>query len=129
MADPLTRNQQLVLDALSSAERPQTAYALLDRVRADGIKAPPQVYRALEKLVAEGLAHRIESLNAFVACCHGHGHCAGTVVFMICDDCGHVDEFVDAALSQRIKELSLEQNFQPNKETLEIRGSCAACSA
>ncbi len=127
MADDLSRNQRIVLDALTAASRPKTAYALLDDVRAKGIKAPPQVYRALDKLIDLGLAHRIESLNAFVACCRGHHDCGGTVVFMLCDLCGAVDEFSDKDMSERIGRLCAERDFLPTKQTLEIHGRCAAC--
>ena len=60
----LTRNQNLVLGALTQATGPLSAYGILDQVRSDGIKAPLQIYRALDKLVEKGLAHRLESLNA-----------------------------------------------------------------
>src|SRR5690606_26549261 len=46
----LTKNQALVLNALSRAEGPLSAYTILDRLRDDGFRAPLQVYRALEKL-------------------------------------------------------------------------------
>ena len=61
----LTRHQSLVLDALVRAEHPASAYALLDQLRGDGMRAPQQVYRALDKLIAYGLVHRVASLNAF----------------------------------------------------------------
>ena len=66
----LTKNQTLVMGALSQAKGPLSAYTILDELRDDGFRAPLQVYRALEKLVELGLVHRLESLNAFVACQH-----------------------------------------------------------
>ncbi len=69
----LTRNQQLVLDRLAASPAALTAYDLLDQLRPAGLRAPVQVYRALETLGQRGLIHRIESLNAYVACC-GHEH-------------------------------------------------------
>jgi len=66
----LTRNQSLVFGALSRAEGPLSAYTILDQLRDDGFRAPLQVYRALDKLVETGMVHRLESLNAFVACSH-----------------------------------------------------------
>ncbi len=64
----LTRNQSLVFNALDGASGPLSAYDILDKLRADGFRAPLQVYRALDKLVEYGMVHRLESLNAFVAC-------------------------------------------------------------
>src|ERR1700710_1957225 len=102
----LTRNQHLVLDALTEATGPLSAYGLLDRVRNDGIKAPLQIYRALDKLVELGLAHRLESLNAFVACAHVHEQHQGLAAFAICENCGRVDEFADDVVEERLRAWS-----------------------
>ncbi|WP_287227820.1 hypothetical protein [Mesorhizobium sp.] len=59
------RNQQLVLDALTRSERPMGAYELLGLLRQEGLRSPLQIYRALDRLVEQGLVHRIESLSAF----------------------------------------------------------------
>jgi Fur family zinc uptake transcriptional regulator len=72
----LTKNQSLVMGALTNSDGPLSAYTILDQLRDHGFRAPLQVYRALDKLVEFGLVHRLESLNAFVACrhpgCDGH---------------------------------------------------------
>ena len=47
----LTKNQTLVLKILEKANTPLSAYSLLDKLREHGFKAPPQVYRALDKLM------------------------------------------------------------------------------
>ena len=65
----LTKNQSLVLDALTNAHQALGAYALLDLLREKGFKAPLQIYRPLEQLVDLGLVHRLESLNAWTVCC------------------------------------------------------------
>lgn len=91
----LTKHQALVLQTLAREANPASAYALLDQLRDAGVRAPQQVYRALDKLIEYGLVHRVESLNSFVVCAHAHaeGHDHGLVVFAICDRCGRVDEF------------------------------------
>src|SRR5271167_4230251 len=53
--------------------------------------APITIYRALDFLRENGLVHRIESRNAFVACAHNHGD-NDLVVFLICEKCGAVGE-------------------------------------
>lgn len=128
VSKPLTRNQTLVLDALSATAAPQSAYDLLDRLRDEGLRAPLQVYRALEKLTALGLAHRLESLNAFVACAKPHCHLGGLVAFAICQNCGHVHEFSDTVVSERLKEWTLGQHFVTQSTVLELRGLCAKCA-
>jgi len=125
----LTRNQALVLATLAKAEAPLSAYTILDRLRDDGFRAPLQVYRALDKLLAAGLVHRIETLNAFVACAHPHCHAHGLIAFAICEDCGQVDEFSDAVVRERLGAWSADHGFRIDKTTIEIRGHCAACTA
>jgi len=127
-APDLTRNQSLVLAALTAAEGPLSAYTILDRLRDEGFRAPLQVYRALDKLTGLGLVHRLESLNAFVACIHPHCHGGGTVAFAICDKCGQVDEFSDETVAERLAGWAAAHGFHPRKTTIEIRGTCAACS-
>lgn len=104
----LTKNQTLVLNALTRVEGPASAYTLLDQLREHGFRAPLQVYRALEKLIDMGLVHRLECLNSFVACAHphehAHGHKHGIIAFAICENCGQVDEFSDATVDNRLND-------------------------
>ncbi|CDZ46471.1 Fur family transcriptional regulator [Neorhizobium galegae] len=136
-APALTKNQSLVFDVLDRADAPVSAYTILDRLRDHGFRAPLQVYRALDKLLEFGMVHRLESLNAFVACAHpeseccgkGHGHGHGTVAFAICESCGHVSEFHDHEVDHRLSDWAKSKNFKPAKTTIEIRGLCGACAA
>lgn len=125
----LTRNQELVLGALNHAPAPLSAYDILDRLRGDGLRAPLQVYRALDKLVERGLAHRLESLNAFVACADAHCHRKGLIAFAICESCGKVDEFADAVIEERMGSWASATGFKVERTTMEIRGKCAMCLA
>ena len=131
MADhQLTRNQSLVLDALTHAEAPLSAYTILDKLRDHGFRAPLQVYRALDKLLEFGLVHRLESMNAFVACAHPDEgcHAHGLTAFMICETCGDVVEFHDHMIEDRLKGFAKDRNFKTGKTTIEIRGTCAGCA-
>lgn len=123
----LTRNQSLVLDTLNHADAPLSAYDILDRLRAEGLRAPLQVYRALEKLIDQGLAHRLESLNAFVCCARSHGHGEAAIGFAICSGCGRVDEFADEVVADRLAAWAAAQGFEPEQTVVEMRGRCAAC--
>lgn len=127
----LTRNQTLVLGALTQADGPLSAYTILDKLRDDGFRAPLQVYRALEKLLDFGLVHRLESINAFVACAHphGHDHGHGLIAFAICEQCGAVEEFSDDIVRDRLAGWSSTHGFKAEKTVIEIRGRCAACLA
>jgi Fur family transcriptional regulator, zinc uptake regulator len=98
-------------------------------LRVEGFRAPLQVYRALDKLTGMGLVHRLESLNAFVACAHPHSHTGGGMIaFAICEECGQVDEFSDDVVIERLSGWAGEHGFRPHKTTIEIRGTCASCT-
>ena len=126
MSKSLTKNQILVLNALTAAPRPLTAYSLLDRLKEHGIKAPPQIYRALEKLLAVGLVHKIESINSFVAC--QHRDCAHQIAgFAICDGCDQVSEIIDDNLESQIRSVAKTVGLVPRKSTMEIHGLCSSC--
>jgi Fur family transcriptional regulator, zinc uptake regulator len=121
----LTRNQRLVLDVLLDAGRAMTAYQLLDELRHAGLRAPVQVYRALEALGERELVHRIETLNAFVACNHrDHREAAA---FAICDDCRQIWEFTlprEAGLTA----VADSKGFKTRQTTVELHGQCADCA-
>lgn len=123
----LTKNQSLVFDALSEAGAPLSAYTILDQLREHGFRAPLQVYRALDKLLERGLIHRLESLNAFVACQHSHSH-QGTTVFVICGTCGDVDELSDQVVNDQLMRRAVEQNFRVESAMVELRGCCSDCT-
>ena len=126
----LTKNQSLVFKTLTDAEAPLSAYTILDQLREHGFRAPLQVYRALDKLMERGLIHRLESLNAFVACQHKHSHGdKGTTVFVICGTCGDVNELHDKVISDQIMRRAVEQKFQLESAMVELRGCCSGCAA
>lgn len=124
----LTRNQSLVEGTLASAASPMTAYQILDALRADGLNAPLQVYRALDKLVHYGLVHRLESINAFVACQQHDCHDTRRVAFAICDECGDVREFPVASVSKHLEHWAKSEDFELVSTVLEIRGRCSRCA-
>lgn len=129
--EKLTRNQSLVLAELHAAHAPLSAYALLDRLRPQGFRAALQVYRALDKLMALGHVHKVESINAFMACAHvhGEGHHHGIAGFAICDTCGHVSEFADGGIADRLDIWAKASGFQARTSAIELHGECAACAA
>ncbi|MCG6858818.1 MAG: transcriptional repressor [Salaquimonas sp.] len=127
--DELTRNQGLVLDTLDDAKGPLSAYSILDRLRGEGFRAPLQVYRALDKLMEFGLVHRLESLNAFVACRQDECGAHGTIAFAICEKCGMVAEFTNDEVAHLLEDWARSEKFELAKTTIELRGLCEACTA
>lgn len=123
----LKKNQKLVYGALSGASNPLSAYAILDLLRDDGFRAPLQVYRALEKLMEFGLVHKLESLNAFVACSHDECESSEPAAFMICDECESVSELGDSKLTTHLSKLANTQDFALKHTTVELHGRCKNC--
>ena len=124
----LSRNQDLVFRALAKAGTPLSAYSILDAVRDKGIKAPLQVYRALEKLCELELVHRIDSLNAFIICSHKGCATTSALVFEICDDCGSVSELSDDIIANQIASRARSDRFELNSSTIELHGRCQNCN-
>lgn len=124
--EELNDTQRRVHRILSTAENPLSAYEVLDKLRAKQAVTPPTVYRSLDKLIEKGLAHRLESLNAYVACRHPHHQ--EMAAFAICERCGLVTEFSDPSITERLTQWSDENSFHSKKVTVEIRGLCDICS-
>ncbi len=123
---PAQEQDKMIVDALRGAGRPVSAYEIIDHLRGKATLAPQTVYRALDRLIAQGSAHRLETLNAFVACAH-FSH-AGAAVFAICDSCGTVTEFEEARAVAALAAWAKKAKFQTRAMTLELRGRCVACS-
>ena len=121
----LTKNQALVLKILTKASQPLGAYAILDKLRSHGFKAPLTVYRALEQLAGQGLVHKLESLNSWTNCCGEHH--ANPPVFEICKDCGNVTEQFDRELVKNLNSVSERSGFIPDRSIIEIHGRCDDC--
>ena len=114
-----------VLAYLQRAARPLSAYKIFEGLKAEGLSAPVTVYRALDRLLAAGLVHRIESLNAWTPCAP-RTH-AQTPVFAICETCGGVSEHVDPRLARDVAALARRAGFATRRSVIEISGRCGAC--
>lgn len=125
----LTPLRRRVLEALADSHVPLGAYELVDRLGGSGEKPPPMsVYRALDFLVAEGLAHRIESRNAYLACGRAHDG-DDVIVFLICEHCGRAAEVASHAVGRDLAWAARAAGFTPRTPVIEIPGSCARCRA
>ena len=125
----LTPLRRRVLEALADSHVPLGAYDLVDRLGSSGEKPPPMsVYRALDFLVAEGLAHRIESRNAYLACGRAHGS-EDVIVFLICERCGKAAEVASHAVGRDLAWATRAAGFTPRTPVIEIAGTCSRCQA
>ena len=125
---PAPEQDKMIVEALRDVGRPVSAYELIEELRSKASLAPQTVYRSLDRLIADGQAHRLESLNAFVACRHA-SHEGETAVFAICNDCGTVSEFDEPAAVDRLAAWARKAKFAVDRMTLELRGRCRECIA
>ncbi len=126
----LSPQRRRVLEALLASHAPVGAYDLIERLAEKGPRpAPISVYRALAFLTENGLAHRIERLNAFVGCSGRHAEAGGPVAFLICDACGRVAELPAAEIGIGLGGTEAATGFRPRSATIEITGRCAECQA
>ncbi|MCY4304892.1 MAG: transcriptional repressor [Aestuariivita sp.] len=115
-----------VLEILLSTRSAMGAYDILNRLRDEGFGSqPPIVYRALDFLVCHQFAHKIESLNAFVACHYpGVSH---SPAFFICKSCKSVNETPKHSISGELGSLADDANFSIECAIVEAEGLCKEC--
>lgn len=124
----LTTMRRRVLELIWDSHKAVKAYDLLDRL-SDGEKPvrPPTVYRALEFLMAHGLVHRVDSLNAFVGCSGADAD--HNAQFLICQQCGDVSEMDGAAIGKAVARQAQLAGFTVRRQTVELHGECPRCAA
>ena len=123
----LSKNQQIIFDIIDKSSEPLKAYAILFNVQKKGIKAPLQVYRALDKLVEIGKIHKIESRNAFIACQNSSCQISKATAFSICESCEQVSEISNTKLSKYLSNFADEAGMKFSKYNLEFFGLCKKC--
>ena len=123
----LSKNQQVVLEIIVKAKEPLKAYSILYNVQKKGIKAPQQIYRALDKLIEIGKIHKVESRNAFVACKNSNCEISKATAFSICENCELVEEINDMKLSNYLINYNDKTGMKYKKYNLEFFGLCKQC--
>ena len=123
----LTPMRRRVLEVLAGSHKPLGAYEIIELIAGAGTRpAPITIYRALDFLRHNGLVHRIESRNAFLACVRDHA-AEPAVAFLICERCGAVGEAPAAAVASSLAAAARSAGFTPQLSVIEITGTCAHC--
>ena len=121
-----TRIRRRVLELIWAGHRPVPAYNLLQQLRREKHNAePPTVYRALDFLLENRLAHKIESLNAYIGCALPQRRHVGQ--FLICSGCNQVAELDDPELRRMIEKKASRAGLKAMRQTIEITGRCPRC--
>lgn len=119
--------EELVLSALRKSKTPLSAYDILEKVNKFGIKSSPIVYRALEALMKNGAAHKINGLNAFVACACTADHHHDVSVLTVCKGCKRVDELHDHAVIHHLTKLRKLHVNLSESAVVELPITCEKC--
>jgi Fur family transcriptional regulator, zinc uptake regulator len=116
-----------IFDVLATFDKPASAYDIADLVSQKRGKrvAPNSVYRILDLFVANNLARRVESANAYLA--NSHPGCLHDCIFLICDNCGVATHIDDDQLSGKVRAAAEGAGFARVRPVIEVRGKCAEC--
>ncbi|MEM1302191.1 MAG: transcriptional repressor, partial [Pseudomonadota bacterium] len=122
----LTPLRRRVLELLLQENRAIGAYEVLAHLQAEGMGSqPPIAYRALDFLVSNGFAHRVDHLNAFVACIHpGHEHAP---TLLVCRDCKSVSEAPAGLINDALGRIAKASGFAVDPSSVEVQGVCRDC--
>ena len=122
----LTPVRRRVLELLLSEHKALGAYDVLAVLAKEGLGSqPPIAYRALDFLLANGFVHKVEKLNAYVACAHpGADH---SPTFMICRSCDSVAEAMTKPLAGRLGAVARDVGFAIERAVVEAEGLCPNC--
>jgi len=122
----LTAVRRQVLEILLQEHVALGAYDILEHLRQAGFNSqPPVAYRALEFLVTNGFAHKVERLNAFIACSYpGESH---SPAFMICSRCDVVAETRSTPAKGTLGAAARSAGFRIERTVVEAEGLCPAC--
>jgi Fur family transcriptional regulator, zinc uptake regulator len=116
-----------IFSVLATFEKPASAYDIADLVSQKRGKrvAPNSVYRILDLFVANNLAARVESANAFLA--NSHPGCVHDCIFLICDSCGSATHIDDDSVTSSVRKAAEVAGFTVARPVVEVRGKCADC--
>tara|TARA_R110002049_G_scaffold101596_2_gene246639 strand:- start:26 stop:484 length:459 start_codon:yes stop_codon:yes gene_type:complete len=123
-----TDTRAAIFDTLAGFSRPASAYDIAELVSAARGKrvAPNSVYRILDLFVANNLAMRVESANAYLA--NSHPGCEHDCIFLVCDTCGEATHVDDDSLSQQVHKVASAEGFESIRPVIEVRGICQKCN-
>ena len=133
-ADLICRNKglrftpirKIILEMIWASHNPIKAYDILDLLQKKFSTArPTTVYRSIDFLIENGFIHKLNGLSAYVGCSHPQAH--KNCYFLICNDCGSIEECFDDNLTQIINTTSNTRKFEPDKITIEVQGKCQGC--
>ena len=125
----MTRQQQAVLSCVEDCPAGCTATQLTELLHSRGETVGlTTVYRQLEKLVQQGLVHKVVTQEgARYQFCRSHG--AGEACLLIqCEKCGRMEHVACRELQQLYRHLQQEHQFRIDPRRTVFYGLCRRCS-
>jgi Fur family zinc uptake transcriptional regulator len=127
----LTDKRRSVLECLLQAGKPVSAYEVADAYEkrlGESIR-PMSVYRMLDFLVEESLAHKLKSANKYVPCSHivcDHDH--QLPQFLICERCERVEEIaIGREILDSLAASARNAEFELTSPQIELNCICHQC--
>lgn len=120
--------KELALKLLRKQKRPMSAYDILEKLKPAGVRGAPVVYRALEALMKDGLVHRIQTLNAYLACDCSKNHDHAISLLTICSDCKAVKELHDHDVIHQLEGLRKHGVALNQQAVIELPITCKSCA-
>jgi len=122
----VTKPRRQVLEVLKEAKEPVSPYDIQRLLRQQGkYLNHVTIYRILDLFCRLDLAHKVLSSGGFVKCSLGSKE--GCHRFMVCCQCGVLEEFADEGLCQEENELAQKLGFHTEYHLSESSGLCSDC--
>lgn len=123
-----TEMRGAIFAILAAEDRPTSAYDIADKVSQQRGKrvAPNSVYRILDLFVANNLAQRVESANAFIV--NAHPGCRHDCIYLVCRGCGEAMHVDDDSVTDSVRAVAGRNSFTAERPVIEILGLCAKCA-
>ena len=129
----LTDKRCDILTILLYSKIPLSAYEISDNYNKTAKKSMPtmSVYRILDFLESENLAHKLNSTSKYVACsAMDCGHVHQIPQFLICSECQSAKEIaVSAVIFEALGKLVDKAGYTLANSKLELQCLCSECSA
>jgi Fur family transcriptional regulator, zinc uptake regulator len=117
-----------IFAVLAAQDKPASAYDIADKVSQQRGKrvAPNSVYRILDLFVANNLAQRVESANAYIA--NAHPGCLHDCIFLVCKMCHQATHIDNDQLTGQVRSVAAHEGFTADRPVIEVLGVCAKCA-
>jgi len=122
----ITRPRKRVLEVLEQAEVSLLPSEIRQVTRRQGGDIDPvTIYRVLDLFCALNLVHKVLSSGGFVKCVLGEEE--GCHRYLVCRQCGTLQEFADKALCLSENKVAEKLGFHAERHLTEFSGLCFDC--